>query len=100
MFPAERRSERRYPVRQPARVKLKVGNVREIDVVARDVSTHGALLQCESPIPLRSKIEVTLRFPNALPLQAPGEVLRVEQPSPGGAFLIAIRCDAPWEFLR
>ena len=100
MFPMERRNERRYPVQQPAFVRLKGGNGHEIDMVAQNVSTHGVLLQCEEPIPLRSKIEVTLRFPNALPLQAPGEVLRVEQPSSGGAFLIAVRCDAPWEFSR
>ena len=100
MFPKERRSERRYPVQQPARVRLQEGDWREIDMVARNVSTHGALLECDGPIPIRSKIEVTLRFPDALPLQAPGEVLRVEQPFSEGPFLIAVRCETSWEFLR
>ena len=99
MFPKERRNERRYTVQQPALVSLQQRDVR-IDSVARNVSTHGALLQCEMPIPVQSKIEVTLCFPNALPLQAPGEVLRVERPFSEGPFLIAVRCETSWEFLR
>jgi hypothetical protein len=64
------------------------------------VSTHGLLLRCETIIPVRSTIEVTLRFPKALPLEGAGEVMRVEQAPAGGAFLIAVRCEASWEFLR
>jgi len=100
MFREERRSERRYPIRQPAFVRFHGGKKGEVETVAQNVSAHGLLLHCETLIPLRSKIAVTLRFPNALPLEAAGEVLRVEQPSAGGAFLIAVACEAPWEFSR
>jgi hypothetical protein len=100
MFREERRSERRYPIQQPAFVRFQRGNKSEVETVAQNVSAHGLLLRCETLIPLGSKIEVALRFPNALPLEGGGEVLRVEQPPAGGAFLIAVRCEAPWEFSR
>jgi len=79
-------------------VRFQEEKTGEVEAVAQNVSAHGLLLRCETLIPLRSKIAVTLRFPNALPLQAAGEVLRVEQPSAGGAFLIAVACEAPWGF--
>jgi len=100
MFQEERRSERRYSIRQPAFVRFQGGNESEVETVAQNVSAHGLLLRYEVLIPLRSKIEVTLRFPDALPLEGAGEVLRVEQPPAGAAFLIALRCEAPWEFSR
>ena len=100
MFREERRSERRYPIRQSAFVKFQSGESPEGEIVAQNVSAHGLLLRCETRIPIRSKIEVTLRFPNTLPLEGTGEVVRVEQPSASGAFLIAVRCEAPWEFSR
>jgi hypothetical protein len=100
MFPEERRSERRYPIRQPALVKFRSGERREVETVAQNVSARGLLLRCETLIPVRSKMEVTLCFPNALPLEGAGEVLRVEQPSADVAFLIAVRCEGPWEFSR
>jgi hypothetical protein len=100
MFRDERRSERRYPIRQAAFVKSQTGEGREVETVAQNVSAHGLLLRCETQIPIRSKIEVTLRFRDAPPLEGTGEVLRVEQPSAGGAFLIAVRCEAPWDFSR
>jgi len=100
MFREERRSKRRYPIRQPAFVKFQTGERGEVETVAQNVSISGLLVRCETLIPVRSKIEVTLCFPNALPLEGAGEVLRVEQPSAGRAFLIAVRCEAPWEFSR
>jgi hypothetical protein len=100
MFLEERRSERRYPIRQPAFVKFQAGEGSEVETVAQNVSASGLLLRCETQIPMGSKIKVTLRFPNALPLEGVGEVLRVEQPSADGAFLVAVRCEAPWEFSR
>ena len=100
MFREERRSERRYPILQAAFVKFQGEETGEVETVAQNVSAHGLLLHCETLIPLRSKIAVTLRFPNALPLEAVGEVLRVEQASAGGAFLIAVTFEAPWEFSR
>jgi hypothetical protein len=100
MFREERRSEPRYQIRQPAFVRFQGEHMGQVETVAQNVSAHGLLLRCETLIPLRAKIEVTLRFPNALPLEAAGEVLRVEQPSTGGAFLIAVKCQAPWGFSR
>jgi len=100
MFREERRSEPRYQIRQPAFVRFQGEHMGQVETVAQNVSAHGVLLRCETLIPRRSKIAVTLRFPNALPLEAAGEVLRVEQPFAGGAFLIAVACGAPWEFSR
>jgi hypothetical protein len=100
MFREERRSERRYPIRQSAFVRFRTGEGPESETVAQNVSAHGLLLRCETQIPIGSKIEVNLCFPNTLPLEGTGEVLRVEQPAAGGAFLIAVRCEAPWEFSR
>jgi hypothetical protein len=100
MFREERRSERRYPIRQLAFVKFHAGEKGEVKTVTQNVSACGLLLRCEMLIPIRSKIEVTLCFPNALPLKGAGEVLRVEEPSAGGAFLIAVRCEALWKFSR
>ena len=96
----ERRSEHRYPIRQPAFVKFQAGEWGEVETVAQNVSASGLLLRSETLIPIRSKIKVTLRFPNARPLEGAGEVLRVEQAPAGGAFLIAVRCEAPWDFSR
>jgi hypothetical protein len=96
----ERRSERRYPIRQPAFVKFQAEERGEVEAVVQNVSAHGLLLRCETPIPIRSKVEVTLCFPNARPLVGAGEVLRVDQPAAVRGFLIAVRCEAPWEFLR
>ena len=100
MFREERRSEPRYQIRQPAFVRFQAEQMARVETVAQNVSAHGVLLRYEKLIPLRSKIAVTLRFPNALPLEAAGEVLRVEQASAGGGFLIAVKCEASWEFSR
>ena len=99
MFREERRSERRYPIRQPAFVKFQAAG-GEVETLAQNVSVSGLLLRCETQIPMGSEIKVTLCFPDTLPLEGVGEVLRVEQPSAGGAFLVAVRCEAPWEFSR
>ena len=81
-------------------VKFQAGERGEVEAVAQNVSAHGLLLRSETLIPIRSKIEVTLCFPNARPLVGAGEVLRVDQPAAVRGFLIAVRCEAPWEFLR
>jgi PilZ domain len=100
MFRREHRSERRYSVQQPALVRPQGGDGGEVASVTRNISAHGLLLQCETIIPLHSKLEVTVHLPNGLPLKGAGEVLRVEQPSPGAALLVALKCDAPLELLR
>ena len=100
MIRKERRNERRYPVQQPAVVKLQGGNGRQVATVTQNVSTRGLLLRSEAPINLRSKIAITVRLPNGLPLEGAGEVVRVEQLPAGEAILIAIRCDTPLEISR
>ena len=100
MFGKGRRTDCRYYFQQPAFVRLQGGNESEVETVTENVSTHGLLLRCQAPIALGSKVKVIVRFPNGLPLEGVGDVSRVEQPSPEGAFLIAVRCEAPLKILR
>ena len=99
MFPKERRRERRYPIQQPAFVRLQVA-AGEVESATENISTHGVLLRSEVLIPVGSKIEVILRFRDALPIEGEGEVLRLEKQPGGKAFLVAVRAVQPWEFLR
>ena len=78
MFPKERRRERRYPIQQPAFVRLQ-GAAGEVESASENISPHGVLLRSEVLIPVGSKIEVILRFRDALPIQGEGEVLRLEK---------------------
>jgi hypothetical protein len=96
----ERRRERRYPVQQPASVKLLVSEAPEIAVSTENVSTRGLLLRSQSPIPLHSRVEVTVYVPIGFPLKGAGEILRLEQAPEGEAFLVAVSCDAPLEICR
>ena len=96
MFPKERRRERRYSIQQPAFVRLK-GATGEVESATENISTHFVLLRSEVLIPVGSKIDVNLRFRDALPIQGEGEVLRLEKQHGGKAFLIAVRCGQPWE---
>jgi hypothetical protein len=64
------------------------------------MSTRGLLLRSESAIPLHSHVEVTVLVPNGFPLKGAGEVLRVDQSSEGGTFLVAVLCNAPLEISR
>jgi len=95
MFLKERRSEPRYLVQERALLKVEGGNGSEVPTVSENVSAHGLLLRCEAPVALGSKVKVILRFPNGVTLEGAGQVSRVEQPSAGPAFLIAVRCEAP-----
>jgi PilZ domain len=101
MFGRDRRTERRYYFQQPAFVVgLQDVNCSEVETVTENVSTHGLLLRCKVPIALGSKIRVIVRFPSRVPIEGVGDVLRVEQPSAGGAFLIAVRCEEPLKISR
>jgi hypothetical protein len=99
MFPKERRRERRYPIQQPAFVRVQAA-AGEVESATENISTHGILLRTEVLIPVGSEIDVILRFRDALPIQGEGEVLRLEKQHGGKAFLIAVRCGQHWEFLR
>jgi PilZ domain len=96
----DRRTGRRYYLQQPAFVRLQDGHGSEVEAITENVSTHGLLLRCKAPIALRSKVKVILRFPSCIPLEATGEVLRVEDSVAGGAFLVAVGCQTPLEILR
>ncbi len=97
MIEKERRSERRYPVQQPAFVILQDGNGLEVKTVTQNVSTRGLMLRSDTLIPLGSKVAVSVRLPNGLPLEGAGEVLRVEPLFRDEGFLITVKCDAPLE---
>ena len=98
MFPKERRRERRFPIQQPAFVRLQ-GAAGEVESATENISTHGVLLRSEVLIPVGSKIDVILRFPDALPIQGEGEVLRLEKQHGGKAFLVAVRAGQGWAVL-
>jgi hypothetical protein len=95
MLQQERRGERRYPVRQPAVVRIPNEN-REIATVTENLSNGGMLLRSDAEIPANSRIEIDLLLPAGPRVNGAGEVLRIEQPYRSGPFLIAIRCDVPW----
>ena len=99
MFPTERRREGRYSIQQPAFVRVQ-GAAGEVESATENVSTHGVLLRSEVPISVGSKVDVILRFRDAVPIQGEGEVLRLGKQPGGKAFLIAVRCGQHWEFLR
>jgi hypothetical protein len=97
MLREERRSERRYAVHQPAVLRIDRESVGEIRTVTENVSNGGVLLRSESDIPAGSKVEISLLLPVGSQVKAVGEVLRVERPSKDGPFLVAVKCDVPWE---
>jgi hypothetical protein len=98
MFGKERRTEHRYYFKQPALVSLLGENGSEVETVTENVSFHGLLLRCKAPIALGSKVKVLLPLPSCAPLEGIGDVVRVEQPFAGGAFLIAVRLSDHWRF--
>jgi hypothetical protein len=101
MFGKERRTERRYYFQQPAFVRLQRVNGSEVETVTENVSTHGLLLRCEALVALGSTVKVILSLPyGSSLLEGAGQVSRVEKPSAGGAFLIAVRCEEPLKISR
>jgi hypothetical protein len=100
MLQQERRAERRYPVRQPAWIRLPgSGECRDIAATTENMSTRGVLLRSPLAIPLGAKIELTLRLANGPQLRGTGEVLRVN-PSVEESFLVAVSCDLPLKIFR
>jgi hypothetical protein len=100
MLGKERRNEHRYYFQQPAFLKLHSDNAIEIETVTENVSAHGLLLRCDTPIALGSKVEVKLHFPNCLVLEGLGEILRVESRTTKEAFLIAVKCEREMKIAR
>jgi hypothetical protein len=100
MSPEERRSERRFPLRQPASLSFVEHIAPDLVAITENVSAHGALLESESPVPVGAKAEVTLLLPEGPPLKGSGEILRAEQSMEGGPYLLAMRCDVPFRITR
>jgi hypothetical protein len=100
MLGEERRTERRYYLQQTAFVRLQSGSGIEIETITENVSAHGLLLRCKTPIALGSRAKINLHLPNRLKLEGVGEVLRVEQPFAEEAFVIAVKCEAALEISR
>jgi hypothetical protein len=100
MAQEERRSERRFPLRQPASLKFLEGNSIEFTAITENVSAHGALLQSETEIPVGVKAEITLLLPEAPPLKGAGEILRAERSPQGGTYLVAMHCNVPFRITR
>ena len=75
MFPKERRRERRYPIQQPVFVRVQ-GAAGEVESATENISTHFVLLRSEVLIPVGSKIDVNLRFRDALPIRLSNSGLR------------------------
>jgi hypothetical protein len=96
MLGKERRTERRYYFQQPAFLRFQRINGSEVETVTDNVSTHGLLLRSEAQVALSSTVNVILGLPYGCSLlEGAGLVCRVEKPSAGGPFLIAVRCEAP-----
>jgi len=100
MAQEERRSERRFPLRQPASLKFLEGTATELTAVTENVSAHGALLQSEMEIPVGAKAEITLILPEGPPLKGSGEILRAERSAQGGSYFVAMHCDVPFRITR
>src|SRR5712692_10804031 len=92
---AERRRDKRYPVRLPVTVKLAT---TEMSAQSENLSLRGILLSSNFLIPEGFTVELEIgvaRLPeHDLPdllLTARGKVLRL-QPQPSGKFAIAVAC--------
>lgn len=90
---AERRRDKRYPVRLPVTVKLAT---TEMSAQSENLSLRGILLSSNFLIPEGFTVELEIgvaRLPeHDLLLTARGKVLRL-QPQPSGKFAIAVACD-------
>ena len=93
----ERRRERRFPVREPASVRLSPEDLIEITAISENLSTSGVLLRSASFVPRHSRVQVRIQLPTGAELRAVGEVVRVESSNVGEHFVIAVRCDFPFE---
>lgn len=95
----ERRTERRYSCQQSAFLRTQSGDGIELEAVTENVSTHGLLLRCKTPIDLGSKVKIKLHFPTSVMLESVGEVLRVERRFKEDTVFV-VRCEAPLEVSR
>jgi PilZ domain len=101
MVENEHRTERRYYFQQSAFVTVQRSSESETETITENVSAHGFLLRCEAPVDLGSTVRVILSLPYGFSLlEGAGQVCRVEKPSAGEAFLVAVRCEEPLKISR
>ena len=98
--PPERKFQR-FNLSYPVHVKFRSGDsTAEIDVVSRNISIGGLLLESGRPISLGSPIEfmITLTGPpmsRSITLEGSGRVVRLEKDSKKRRFGIAVACAQP-----
>lgn len=93
----ERRRERRFLIRETALLRIRFNDSAEIPTITENLSTFGVSLRSASSVSTGSRVEVRVQLPTGAELKAIGEVVRVDSGVPNGYFLIAIRCERPFE---
>lgn len=98
------RKERRHPrfdLQFPVLLSFPAGGaVRELAGVSRNISIGGVLLKVDDPVPVRTRVSLTLavqdpRLRHPVRLLGKGKVVRVERLESGSGFAVAIQCKRP-----
>jgi len=95
------RQFRRFNLSYTVHVRFHAGkSVAELDVVTRNISIGGLLLESRSPIPYGSQVEFTIRLTGApithpITLEGSGRIVRLETDATTRQFGIAIACTRP-----
>jgi PilZ domain len=99
----ERRTSRRFPLRQTAYVRLLENGSETISGTTQNVSKDGVLLLSASPLPVGSRTELILvlesRLERSIRLSGTCKVLRVEENAPPGKYSIAFVCEHPFAMM-
>jgi hypothetical protein len=95
------RKHRRFDLQLPVSLSFpSEGAVREISGVSKNVSLGGLLLRVKDPVPVRTRVSLTMAVEDArlrrpVRLLGQGKVVRVERLESGDGFAIAIQCRRP-----
>jgi hypothetical protein len=98
---AKERRHRRFDLQFPVCLRLpSERGVRELAGISRNVSIGGMLLRVDDPVPVRTRVSLTMavqdpRLRRPVRLLGKGEVVRVERLESGAGFAIAIECKRP-----
>jgi hypothetical protein len=93
----EQRKKRRFPVREPASVKVhrEVG-WEEVQGITENVSLRGVLLITDSPLPIGSEVEIALTLElggaPSVTVYGRGKVVRTE-PRSERTIAVGIQCE-------
>jgi hypothetical protein len=92
----ERRTLKRFNLRLQAILKELQDREKAVELVTRDISSDGAFLVTDSPLPLDSGVELTLFLPagevKKSKIRVDGRVVRAESEG------IAVRFDSRYSF--